>query len=91
MTALPTTVTVDYQPYGLVTLGSLSWVVETHRDYNNGGTRELTVLRGVVLKGTERGYLFGSTSDSDLTGQPYSVYGVTEAELSRGHIVRVAG
>jgi hypothetical protein len=87
---LPDTITLDYQPYGSVTLGNLHWAVETERDYNNGGTRQRTVLRGVVLAGCERSYLFGHVSSRDATGQHRTVYGVRPNEIACGHITRIA-
>lgn len=89
--ALPATITLDYQPYGCLTLGDLRWDTESERDYNNGGTRHRTVLRGTVIKGHERSYLLGHTSSRDATGQSRTVYGVREDEINRGHIIRVAG
>jgi hypothetical protein len=90
-TALPATITVDFQPYGCVKLGKLHWATESERDYNNGGMRHRKVLRGTVIDGRERGYLFGATSSRDIAGQERTVYGVKDFEIERGHIVRVAG
>jgi hypothetical protein len=80
------------QPYtnGAI-LGDLRIETETDRDWNNGGTRERTVLRGTVKDGTERGFLFGqSSTPRSIAGQTVTVYGVTQSELDRGSIVRVA-
>jgi hypothetical protein len=89
--ALPATITLDYQPYGCVTLGNLSWGIERERNWNGGPDHVRTVLKGTVLSGEERGYLFGEVSRRDATGQSRTVYGVREDEIARGHIVRVAG
>ena len=88
---LPATITLDYQPYGCVTLGDLRWATESERDYNNGGMRHRTVLRGTVIEGRERSYLLGHTSSRDAAGQSRTVYGVRDDEIVRGHIIRVAG
>lgn len=90
--ALPETITVDFQPYGCVILGNLHWAVESERDWNSGGTkmRHRTILRGTVIEGRERSYLLGHVGSRDIAGTSSHVYGVTQAEIDRGHIVRVA-
>lgn len=92
MPTLPTTITLDYQPYGRVTLGDLRWDVESARDWNRGGNArvEHTVLRGTVIDGSERGYLFGHVSSRNVKGETRTIYGVREDEIARGNIVRVA-
>lgn len=94
MTTLPTIIKYSMQPYtnGAV-LGDLRWETERERDWNNGGAdRVRTVLRGTVLEGTERGFLFGQASTPrSLAGQTVTIYGVKPHELDSGHIVRVAG
>lgn len=89
--ALPTTIKFDMQPYGCMTLGNLAWDTETERDWNNGGAdRVRTILRGTVIEGRERAYLFGHVSSRDITGQYRTVYGVRPDEIANGLIVRVA-
>lgn len=88
---LPETITLDYQPYGCVTLGGLHWATEIERNWNGGPPHVRKVLKGVVTKGQERGYLFGQVAVKDATGQNRTVYAVTEQEVARGHIIRVAG
>lgn len=90
---LPQHIVYSYQPYtnGAV-LTDLRWDTETERDYNNGGVRKRTVLRGTVVSGTERGFLAGMASTPrDISGQTVTIYGVKRHELDRGEIVRVAG
>ena len=94
MAILPKIIKYSYQPYtnGAV-LTDLRWEQESYIDYNNGRqTRERTVLRGRVVSGTERGFLFGHTSTPrDITGHTVTIYGVKPYEIERGEIVRVAG
>jgi hypothetical protein len=81
---LPNTIAFDLQPYGCVTLGNLHWGTEIECGIHR------TVLRGTVIEGRERGYLFGHVSSRDVTGEHRTVYGVTAAEIKSGRIVRVA-
>lgn len=81
MLKLPATIVVDYQPYGSFTLANLSL----------GDYRGHPTLIGTVESGTERGYLFGASSARDITGERREIYGITQAELDRGHLVRIAG
>lgn len=91
-TKLPATIKFDMQPYGAMILGDLRWDTESERDWNNGGPdRVRTILRGTVIEGTERGYLFGASSAKDIKGQSRTVYGVRPDEIESGLIVRVAG
>lgn len=77
---LPETITVDFQPYGLETLGDL-----TVGSYNGYPT-----LKGTVITGTTTGRLFGHTHTRSTAGERREVYGVQQWEVDRGHIVRIA-
>jgi len=81
MSDLPETIKYDMQPYtyGAI-LTDLEWVE----------TCGYTALRGTVVEGSERAYLFGQSAAKDIAGRTVHIYGVKEHEIARGHIVRVA-
>lgn len=89
--ALPATIKFDMQPYGCRTLGDLCWDTETERDWSGGPDRVRTILRGTVIEGQQRSYLFGQVSVRDITGEQEIIYGVRPDEIARGLIVRIAG
>lgn len=79
MLTLPHSITYDLQPYGCVTLSDL-----TEGSYNGKPT-----ITGHVIAGIERSYLLGHMASKPATGTR-TIYGVNQAELDLGHIVRVA-
>jgi len=82
---LPKTITVDFQPYGVETLGDLSF-----GEYRNSRGEVSRTLIGTVIEGYEDNRLFGHTLRKDTKGRRRTVYGITDFEIERGHIVRVA-
>jgi hypothetical protein len=82
--ALPATISVDFQPYGRVTLGNL-------RLSPNRNLLDVNDLTGEVIDGSETSYLCGHTSTRKIApGTLRTIYGIRVRELEAGNVVRVA-
>jgi hypothetical protein len=81
---LPATMEVDFQPYGLVTLGNL-------RLEPNRNLLQVNDLVGEIIAGSETSYLCGHRSTRPIPpGTLRTLYGVRVRELKAGRAVRVA-
>jgi len=85
MLKLPETLVYELQPYGVETLGDLSF---SKRSIGEG--RICFDVHGVVVKGSQTSRIFQHTSTKSTKGERRTIYGVTQEDVDTGRIVKVA-